>query len=84
MDNTKKVFGNSIKYSHSIENAITDCDCIIIMTEWDEYKEITQKQITETNRNGPVLVLDTRRFLNIKKTKKIDYVALGRNTSFHE
>jgi UDPglucose 6-dehydrogenase len=82
LENTKKIFGRSIRYSYSIKDVVTDCDCIIIMTEWDEYKEITQKQILENNKNRIVLVVDTRRLLKIKKTNKIDYVALGKNT-FH-
>jgi UDPglucose 6-dehydrogenase len=80
LDNTKKIFGRSIRYSYSIKDVLTDCDCIIIMTEWDEYKEITQKQILENNKNRLVLVVDTRRLLKFKKTNKIDYVALGKNT----
>lgn len=79
LENTKKIFGSSINYSYSIKDVVTDCDCIIIMTEWDEYKEITPKLISENNKNRHVLVLDTRRFLKIKKTNKIDYVALGKN-----
>jgi UDPglucose 6-dehydrogenase len=80
LENTKRIFGHSIKYSHSIKDVLTDCDCIILMTEWDEYREITQKQIAVNNKNRNVLVLDTRRFLKIKNTNKIDYVALGKNT----
>jgi len=82
LENTKQIFGSSIRYSYSIKDVVTDCDCIIIMTEWDEYKEITQKQILENNKNRIVLVVDTRRLLKIKKTNKIDYVALGKNM-FH-
>jgi len=81
LDNTKKIFGDSIKYSNSIKDAITDCDCIIIMTEWDEYKGITQKQILENNKNRLVHLVDTRRLLKIKKADKIDYVALGKSFS---
>ena len=80
LENTKRIFGHSIKYSHSIKDVLTHCDCIILMTEWDEYREITQKQIADNNKNRNVLVLDTRRFLKIKNTNKIDYVALGKNT----
>ena len=80
LENTKRIFGHTIKYSHSIKDILTDCDCIILMTEWDEYREITQKQIADNNKNRNVLVLDTRRFLKIKNTNKIDYVALGKNT----
>jgi len=79
LENTKKIFGSSINYSYSIKDVVTDCDCIIIMTEWDKYKEITPKLISENNKNRPVLVLDTRRFLKFKKTNKIDYVAVGKN-----
>lgn len=79
LENTKRIFGHAIKYSHSIKDLLTDCDCIILMTEWDQYKGISQKQIADNNKNRNVLVLDTRRFLNIKNTNKIDYVALGKN-----
>ena len=36
LDNTRKIFGDSIKYSHSVKDLLTDCDCLIIMTDWDE------------------------------------------------
>ena len=80
LDNTRKIFGNSIKYSYSVNEVLTDCDCLIIMTDWDEYKEITQEQIVENNKNQLVLVVDTRRLLRLKKTNGIDYIALGKNT----
>jgi UDPglucose 6-dehydrogenase len=80
--NTKKIFGNSIKYSSSVKEALTDCDCLILMTDWDEYKEISEEEISNNNKNRVVLVVDTRRFLKIKKTNKIDYIALGKNTYF--
>ena len=46
LENTKRIFGHSIKYSHSIKSVLTDCDCIILMTEWDE----VQRNYPETNR----------------------------------
>jgi UDPglucose 6-dehydrogenase len=67
LDNTRKIFGRSIKYSYSLKDVLNDCDCLIIMTAWDEYKGITQKQILENNKNRPVLVVDTSRLLKFKK-----------------
>lgn len=78
--NTKEIFGPSIKYCYSIKDVLTNSDCLIIMTDWNGYKEITQEQILENNKNRRVLVLDTRRILKTKKTDKIDFVALGKNT----
>jgi len=79
LESTRRIFGDSIKYCYSVKDAISNSDCIIIMTDWDEYKKIAYDIILENNKNRHVFVLDTRRLLNIKKTNKIDYVALGRN-----
>ena len=84
LGNTKKIFGHSLKYSYSIDDAVANCDCLIIMTDWDEYKGITEMQILKNNKNRPVLVVDTRRLLKIKKTHRINYVALGKNTFLHK
>ena len=80
LDNTKKIFGDSIKYSKSVKDLVNDCDCLIIMTDWDEYKQITQAQLLQNNKKRRLLIIDTRRLLKVEKTQKIDYVALGKNT----
>ena len=77
LGNTRKIFGNSIKYASSLKDVLSDCDCLIIMTAWDEYKGITGEQILENNKTPLVLVLDTRRLLKLKKTNRINYIALG-------
>jgi UDPglucose 6-dehydrogenase len=79
LNNTRIIMGDLIKYSHSVDDAISNCDCFVIMTDWDEYKKITNSQISKNNKDRHVLVLDTRRLLNIKKNNSIDYVALGKN-----
>jgi UDPglucose 6-dehydrogenase len=78
--NTRKIFGNSIRYHVSLKEAITNSDSLILMTDWDEYKKISQKEILRTRKDRSLLIVDTRRILKIKKTGMIDYVALGRNT----
>ena len=83
IDNTKKIFGRSIRYAKSIRDALIDTDCVIIMTDWDEYKTITHRNL-DTKGNRRVLVLDTRRILNPKKMGSIDYLALGRSTFLYK
>jgi UDPglucose 6-dehydrogenase len=78
--NTRKIFGNSVKYHVSLKEAIANCDSLILMTDWDEYKKISQKDILRSRKDRSLLIVDTRRMLKIKKTGMIDYVALGRNT----
>ena len=43
------------------------------------YREITEAKLLEYNKNRPLLIVDTRRLLKIKKANRIDYVALGKN-----
>ena len=83
IDNTKKIFGRSIRYAKSIRDALIDTDCVIIMTDWDEYKTITHRNL-DTKGNRRVLVLDTRRILNPKKMGSNDYLALGRSTFLYK
>lgn len=79
LENTRKIFGDSIKYSHTIRDLVTDSHCLIIMTDWDEYRGITETKLLEYNKNRPLLIVDTRRLLKIKKSNRIDYVGLGKS-----
>jgi len=73
IDNTRLVFKNKITYSNSIKEVLINSDCVIIMTAWEEYKKLKEKDFL--NMQNP-LILDTRRILNIKN-KKIQYIGLG-------
>jgi len=73
IENTQSLFKNKITYENSIKNAIINSDCIIIMTAWEDYKKLKEKDFL-TMRNP--MIIDTRRILNIKN-KKIKYIGLG-------
>ena len=73
IENTQSIFKNKITYENSIKNAIINSDCIIIMTAWEDYKKLKEKDFL-TMRNP--MIIDTRRILNIKN-KKIQYIGLG-------
>ena len=74
LKNTMKVFKNSIKYYNSISDCAKNSDCLVIMNSDDEFKRITQKNISGMNQK---LILDSRRILNISG---VEYIALGKNS----
>ena len=75
MNNFKKIFGNKIEYCETITENISNSDCCIIMTGWDEYKNLKVKNF-ETNMKK-VNIIDAQRILNPKKFKNISFNAIG-------
>tara|TARA_B110001454_G_scaffold179443_1_gene172681 strand:- start:1427 stop:2749 length:1323 start_codon:yes stop_codon:yes gene_type:complete len=74
LENTKKLFKNSIIYCNSIHECSKNSDCLIIMNEDDQFKKITKKDISDMRKK---FILDTRRILKISD---VEYVALGKNS----
>ena len=66
-----------VKMTPTPELATNKADCVIIMTEWDIYKNLDLESLLE-RMNGNVLI-DGRRALNAKKADKIgfDYKTIG-------
>ncbi len=64
-ENFKKVFppGEKIKYCNDIGSALENIDCVIISTDWPEFRELGDKLLTLPNR--PV-IMDGRRILQHK------------------
>ncbi|MFA5374651.1 MAG: UDP-glucose/GDP-mannose dehydrogenase family protein [Dehalococcoidia bacterium] len=66
MDNAHKVLPQSIIYCKSAAQTIENADCVLIVTEWDEFKK-------ESLYNGKV-VIDGRRVLDPRRAKEFcDY-----------
>lgn len=76
--NAKKIFGDNIKYTDSIDLAIESADMCFIMTEW---KDILNYDINKykTKMNTPI-VLDGRNCYSVEQMKKagIEYYSIGR------
>ncbi len=66
-----------VKMTPTPELATEKADCVIIMTEWDIYKNLDLKLLLE-RMNGNVLI-DGRRALNAKKADEVgfDYKTIG-------
>ncbi|UYY97430.1 UDP-glucose/GDP-mannose dehydrogenase family protein [Peribacillus frigoritolerans] len=81
MDNFKKVFTDSVNYSSSIEEAITNADVCFIFTEWSDIKEFEiGKYVKLMNRP---LVIDGRNCYDVEKVMNTDiiYESIGRKAT---
>ena len=59
MPNAKKVLPEKVKYCRDANEAVSNCNCILVLTEWDEFKN-------ESLYRGKV-VFDGRRILEPKR-----------------
>lgn len=60
IENTKKIFGNKIRYVDSIKDALKDSECAVIMTSWKEYTKINNDHLSQMRRK---IIVDSRRLL---------------------
>ncbi|MGY0691411.1 UDP-glucose dehydrogenase family protein [Virgibacillus sp. FSP13] len=77
MDNAKQVLNPEVQYSENVGGAIKDADATLILTEWDEIKNIDLK-LFETMKYP--LVIDGRNCFALDKMKdyRIEYHSVGR------
>ena len=63
MPNAKRELSNGVEYCDSAREAISDSDCVLVMTEWDEFKceELYHAKVVIDGRR----VLDQRRAAEI-------------------
>ncbi len=78
LENFKKIFGDSIKYTSNLDEAIYGKDATFIMTEWKEIKEYDVNKYKELMKCP--LVYDGRNCysLDIMKNAGIEYISIGR------
>lgn len=77
-NNFKKLIPENIEYASSIESAITNCDAVMIMTEWDEVKNFEVNKYKELMKTANVY--DGRNCYVLKEMvlNHINYVSIGR------
>ena len=77
-DLENKEINHQISFEEDLYKASIDADALIILTEWDKYKNINWNEI-ENNMRNPAWVFDTRGIIvksQISKTK-INFWQLG-------
>jgi len=75
LENLKQVFNDKINYFSDWKECIQNSDGCIILTEWDEYKNISVNDFAK-NMKTPIVV-DARRILEPTKMNSIDFTAIG-------
>lgn len=76
-DNAKKIF-EEIKYCENPYEAAEEADCLLLLTEWKEFKEIDLDKVHKLMKNQ--LIIDGRNLYDPDEMKKIGfkYISIGR------
>ena len=77
LDNAKSILNPLVKYAYTIEEAIANSDAALILTEWEEIKNI-DLDLFKAMRQP--LVIDGRNCfaLDVMETNSIEYYSIGR------
>lgn len=85
MSNARRIFGNNVGYASAPIECISNADCCILVTEWNEFRNLKPEDFIE-HMKTPVLV-DGRRIFNAEEfSKTVRFAAIGlgyvENTSY--
>lgn len=78
MPKAKPLISGKVKFCADVYEAVKGCDCAVIATEWDEFKEMDLPRIKKLMRQP--LIIDGRNIFNADNLKKtgIKYISIGR------
>jgi UDPglucose 6-dehydrogenase len=84
MENTKAIFGDKIKYAENEYAACADADAILILTEWNEFRNPDFERLKQLLRE-PVL-FDGRNLFEPKDIEELgfDYFSIGRKAVYRQ
>jgi len=74
----KKVLGDTVKYESGLTGSVEKSDCLVIVTEWPEFKTVDLKKIKSAMKSPNVV--DGRNVFDVKEMKKegFEYISVGR------
>jgi UDPglucose 6-dehydrogenase len=76
VSNAKSIFGDKIKYASSAIECLKNADCCIIVTEWQEFKNLKPEDFIQNMRTP--LLIDGRRIYNPEEfSNKLKFAAIG-------
>jgi len=74
--NARYVFGDKIEYTKSSVECLEDAECCIVVTEWDEFKQLEPEDFIKHMKSP--LVIDGRRIYNPQKfSRRLKFAAIG-------
>ena len=73
----KHYFEDKIQYVSTKEDALKENECLLILTDWDEFK---QPDYVELKKTGIKVIFDGKNFLEPTEIKKhgLEYIGIGR------
>lgn len=79
MQEAKKVFGNDIEYCEDAYAVAKDSDAMVILTEWNEFRQLDLGKIKELLKSS--VVIDARNIYQPERMKRLGftYSSIGRN-----
>jgi len=80
MNNIKKLFGDKLTYAASSYGALKDADALVLLTDWNEFKNIDLKQVKKLMKQP--MVFDGRNIYDSKTMKELgfSYISTGRGS----
>ena len=72
MINIKKIFERKIVYANSACNAVERADALLILTEWNEFKQIDLKKVKALMKHP--LIFDGRNIYKPKTMKELGFI----------
>lgn len=78
IENAKELLGNKINYASDMYSVAKDADILVVLTEWDDFKDYDLNNIVLTMRNKNIF--DTRNLINCDKADQLgfSYYRIGR------
>ena len=74
--NARHIFGGKIEYASSSMECLKDAECCIVVTEWEEFKQLEPKDFVRQMKSP--LVIDGRRVYNQKEfSRRLNFVGIG-------
>lgn len=78
-DNARKILGDTITYSSSINEAVLNSDAVFIITEWKEIKNVDMAKLLKNMRHP--IIFDGRNCLDeesVRACEALEYYPIGR------
>jgi UDPglucose 6-dehydrogenase len=78
MENVKKIFNNQIQFCSNPQEAIKNVSLLVILTEWDEFKQINLSKVKKLMTHKTIV--DGRNIYNPQLMRQLDftYLSVGR------
>ncbi len=77
-EEARKIFGETITYCSSVEESVAQSNVIVLVTEWDEFRNVDFRELGKTMRNR--IVFDGRNIYDPDAVREegFEYIGVGR------